>query len=63
METHENTADVQLWDRRVFHSMIESVLTPIQELMSKGMTMFCADGAQRLCFPILCQYIGDMEEQ
>jgi hypothetical protein len=63
LETYENTSDIQFWHRRVFHSVVESVLAPIQQIMSIGTMMFCADGAQRLCFPILCQYIGDMEEQ
>ena len=63
LETHENDVEVQLWHRRVFHTVIESVLAPIQQIMSTGEVMFCADHAQRLCFPILCQYIGDMEEQ
>ena len=31
--------------------------------MRKGKLMNCADGATRHCFPVLCQYIADMEEQ
>lgn len=31
--------------------------------MKSGMVMDCADGKRRLCFPVLCQHIGDMEEQ
>lgn len=31
--------------------------------MKTGMELPCADGGTRLCVPVLCQYIGDMEEQ
>ena len=31
--------------------------------MKTGVKLLCADGRERLCFPIMCQYIADMEEQ
>jgi hypothetical protein len=31
--------------------------------MNHGIKLLCADGAQRLCVPVLCEYIADMEEQ
>src|SRR5436190_13087366 len=31
--------------------------------MATGIQLRCADGVERLCFPVLCQHIGDMEEQ
>ena len=31
--------------------------------MNHGTKLLCADGAQRLCVPVLCEYIADMEEQ
>src|SRR5436190_21433133 len=38
-------------------------MTPIESVMKNGVRMACADGAERLCFPLLCEYIGDMPEQ
>jgi hypothetical protein len=31
--------------------------------MKTGMKLPCSDGGTRRCVPVLCQYIGDMEEQ
>src|SRR6202035_969532 len=45
------------------HSVLRSVLAPIETIMRKGKLMNCADGATRHCFPVLCQYIADLEEQ
>ena len=36
---------------------------PIEEVMRTGIRLDCADGVKRLCFPVLCEYIADMEEQ
>lgn len=63
METHQNTPAFRAWKRGVFHQVIRTVMSPIEQVMRTGVIMSCADGAQRLCFPVLCQYIGDMEEQ
>ena len=43
--------------------IIESVLASIQRHMRTGITLRCTDGADRLCFPVLCEYIADMKEQ
>ena len=58
-----NSETFRVWSRRVFHNVIENVMAPIEELMSTGIKLACGDGRRRLCFPVLCQYIGDMEEQ
>ena len=31
--------------------------------MRRGIKLRCADGADWRCFPVLCEYIADMEEQ
>jgi hypothetical protein len=31
--------------------------------MREGIRITCGDGKTRLCFPVLCEYIADMEEQ
>ena len=38
-------------------------MEPIRSVMDNGIRLLCGDGHERLCFPVLCQYIGDMEEQ
>src|SRR3984885_9767886 len=38
-------------------------MKPIENIMTAGMEMLCADGSTRRCVPVLCQYIADMEEQ
>ena len=51
------------WKRQVIHRVIHAAMYPIEAVMKSGIVMDCADGKQRLCFPVLCQHIGDMEEQ
>ena len=38
-------------------------MSSIEKVMKDGIILSCADGKERLCFPVLCQHIGDMEEQ
>src|SRR5579859_7001719 len=47
----------------VFHSVINDVMKPIENAMHNGLVLDCADGVRRVCVPVLCQYIADMEEQ
>lgn len=47
----------------MYHRVIGHVLKNLEQHMNDGLEMRCADGLDRLCFPVLCQYIGDMEEQ
>ena len=47
----------------VIHSVIRHVLRPLEESMKNGIRLKCADGVERLCYPVLCEYIADMEEQ
>lgn len=61
--SHGPEKEVREWRRKVFHSVIRSVMEPIQRVMETGIILPCADGASRWCFPVLCQYIADMEEQ
>src|SRR5436309_15936791 len=45
---------------------IEKSRSSVRPMSSYGRTIAnpaCADGAERLCFPLLCEYIGDMPEQ
>jgi hypothetical protein len=53
----------RIWKREVIHQVIRTVMKPIECVMKHGIILPCADGNERLCFPILCQHIGDMEEQ
>ena len=63
IETHHETEEFRGWSRSVVHAVIRDVMTPIESVMKNGVRMACADGAERLCFPLLCEYIGDMPEQ
>ena len=63
VEKHQKSPEFRLWSRKLIHTVIESVLVSIQEHMRNGIKLRCADGADRLCFPVLCEYIADMEEQ
>jgi hypothetical protein len=49
--------------RDIFHKVIEETLKPLADVMHSGIAIQCSDGVERLCFPILSQYIADMEEQ
>src|SRR5216117_3749527 len=53
----------QSWSRMVIHSVIRHVLRPLEESMKNSIQLKCADGVERLCYPVLCEYIADMEEQ
>jgi hypothetical protein len=63
IETHHETEEFRHWSRSVVHAVIRDVMAPIERVMRNGVQMTCADGAERLCFPLLCEYIGDMPEQ
>jgi len=63
IDKHSNNDDYREWHRALVHSTIKMVLEPLVDLMRTGIRLYCADGKERLCFPILCQHIGDMEEQ
>jgi Plavaka transposase len=38
-------------------------MQPIEQIMKTGIELPCSDGGTRRYVPVLCQYIGDMEEQ
>src|SRR5579859_7774943 len=61
--TNAKTEEFREWFRTTIHRIIRHTLQPIERVMQGGTLMLCADGKKRLCFPILCQYISDMEEQ
>ena len=63
IETHHETKEFRHWSRSVVHAVIRDVMAPIERVMRNGVRMTCADGAELLCFPLLCEYIGDMPEQ
>jgi len=63
IEIHHETEEFRHWSRSVVHAVIRDVMAPIERVMQNGVRMTCADGAERLCFPLLCEYIGDMPEQ
>ena len=60
---HHKMEEFPGWGRSVVHAVVRDVMTPIESVMKNGVRMACADGAERLCFPLLCEYIGDMPEQ
>src|SRR5204862_5158508 len=43
--------------------VLRYVLAPLESAMNDGIYLKCADGKIRFCFPILCQYLADYEEQ
>ena len=63
IETHHETEEFRHWSRSVVHAVIRDVMAPIERVMRNGVRMTYADGAECLCFPLLCEYIGDMPEQ
>ena len=63
IETHPETKEFHGWSRSIVHAVIRDVMTPIENVMKNGVRMACADGAECLCFPLLCEYIGDIPEQ
>jgi hypothetical protein len=38
-------------------------LRPLAKWTEEGVSLYCADRSMRLCFPVLSNYIADMEEQ
>jgi hypothetical protein len=63
IETHRSSKDYSSWFRGVIHTILRKVLEPLEKVMRTGIRMVCGDGKTRLCFPVLCEYIADMEEQ
>jgi hypothetical protein len=63
VEKHENTLEYRIWRRQIFHACINYAMKPLEKVMKSGIEIQCGDGRTRLIYPILCQYIGDMEEQ
>jgi len=63
LETLQTNPVHRKWRREVIHQVIRTAMSSIESVMRTGIKMACADGKERLCFPVLCQHIGDMEEQ
>jgi hypothetical protein len=63
VEANKGTEEYRGYCRDVFHTVIQETLRPLVDAMHNGVLIRCSDGIERLCFPVLCQYIADMEEQ
>jgi hypothetical protein len=63
VEANKGTEEYRGYCRDVFHTVIQETLRPLVDAMHNGVLIRCSDGVERLCFPVLCQYIADMEEQ
>jgi len=63
VEDNKGTEEYRGYCRDVFHTVIQETLRPLVDAMHNGVSIRCSDGVERLCFPVLCQYIADMEEQ
>jgi len=48
---------------QAIQKIIHEVLGSLNDAESEGINLICADGQQRLCHPILCQYIADYQDQ
>jgi Plavaka transposase len=62
-ERHEQSDEYREWFRNSIHMILEHVMEPLKLAMNDGIYLKCADGETRFCFPILCQYLADYEEQ
>jgi Plavaka transposase len=60
---HESNEQYRKWNREMFHTILYKTLQPLEHAMNHGIRLPCGDGHERLCFPVLCEYIADMEEQ
>ena len=63
IEIHHEMEEFRHWSRSVVHAVIRDVMVPIERVMRNAIQITCADGAEHLCFPLLCKYIRDMPEQ
>jgi hypothetical protein len=54
IETHQVSDEFRLWKRTMYHRVIGHVLKNLEQHMNDGLEMRCADGLNRLCFPVLC---------
>jgi hypothetical protein len=63
IETHSQTDEFCLWSCRVTDAVLKNVLELIERSMTNGVIITCGDDVKGLCFPVVAQSIGDMEEQ
>jgi hypothetical protein len=62
-ETNMSAEQSRLLRARLFHKAMEVVLQPLFSAADTGILLPDANGAVRLCFPILAAYVADYPEQ